>query len=111
MFSTDNGVTWTNLSNLLSDANANVWYTATPTLQVNTRFKLVYTTDLSDGSVPSTEYGQQVAVTVNPLPVVSPLTYSTDEVCQNSTITYASTTANGVWASDDITVATVNSSE
>ncbi len=110
MFSTDNGVTWTNLSNLLSDANANVWYTATPTLQVNTRFKLVYTTDLSDGSVPSTEYGQQVAVAVNPLPVVSPLTYSTDEVCQNSTITYASTTANGVWASDDLTVATVNSS-
>lgn len=110
MFSTDNGVTWTNLSNLLSDANANVWYTATPTLQVNTRFKLVYTTDLSDGSVPSTEYVQQVSVTVNPLPVVSPLTYSTDEVCQNSTITYASTTANGVWASDDITVATVNSS-
>lgn len=110
MFSTDNGITWTNLSNLLSDANANVWYTATPTLQVNTKFKLVYTTDLSDGSIPTTEYGNQVSVTVNPLPVVSPLTYSTNEVCQNSTITYASTTPNGVWASDDLTVATVNAS-
>ncbi len=109
MFSTDNGVTWTNLSNLLSDANANVWYTATPTLQVNTKFKLVYTTDLSDGSIPNTEYVNQVAVTVNPLPVVNPVTYSTNEVCQNSNITFASSTANGVWASDDLNIATVNS--
>ncbi len=109
MFSIDNGITWTNLSNLLSDANANVWYTATPTLQVNTKFKLVYTTDLSDGSIPNTEYVNQVAVTVNPLPVVNPVTYGTNEVCQNSNITFASSTANGVWASDDLNVATVNS--
>ena len=110
IFSIDNGASWRDLSNLLSDANANTWYYATPTLQVNTIFKLVYTTDLSDGSVPNIIYGNQVSVTVNPLPAVSPLTYSTDVVCQNSDITYVSSTPNGVWASDDVTKATVNAS-
>jgi hypothetical protein len=49
-----------------------------------------------------------VAVTVNPVQVLSPIT-GANSVCVGATTTYANTTSGGTWSSDNTAVATVNS--
>ncbi|WP_298713901.1 Ig-like domain-containing protein, partial [Chitinophaga sp.] len=55
------------------------------------------------------EQSVTTTVTVNALPVVSPVTGTTD-VCVGSTTALASATAGGAWTSSDIAVATVDAS-
>jgi predicted transcriptional regulator len=49
-----------------------------------------------------------VAVTVNPVQVLSPI-IGANSVCVGATTTYANTTSGGTWSSDNTAVATVNS--
>ncbi|MCX8486301.1 MAG: hypothetical protein ORN53_03835, partial [Crocinitomicaceae bacterium] len=49
-----------------------------------------------------------VAVTVNPVQVLSPIT-GANSVCVGATTTYANTTSGGTWSSDNTAVASVNS--
>jgi hypothetical protein len=49
-----------------------------------------------------------VAVTVNPVQVLSPIT-GANSVCVGAITTYANTTSGGTWSSDNTAVATVNS--
>lgn len=109
-FSTNSGGTWQDLSPLYSVTTANVYSYESKTLETATQFKLFYTTDLSPGSSPSTEYNQIISVGVDPLPNIANVTYTTNTICQNSNTTYSNSVSGGVWSSDDLNVATVNSS-
>jgi gliding motility-associated-like protein len=79
-------------------------------LSVNTQFKVYYTTDLSNGSIPNTLDSYTINITVNPIPSISTITYTSSSVCQNSNITYSNTTASGVWSSTNPSVATIGAS-
>lgn len=79
-------------------------------LRVNTQFKVYYTTDLSNGSIPNTFDSYTINITVNPIPSVSTITYTSSSVCQNSNITYSNSTASGVWSSTNPSVASIGAS-
>jgi len=50
---------------------------------------------------------QEIAITVNPLPIIAPIT-GLSTVCINATDTLSSATAAGVWTSSDNSIATIN---
>jgi hypothetical protein len=110
-------------------AGDNVTFTATPGLD-NYDFKVngtivqsgatntFSTTTLANGALVSVEVSNAnacvstfgpIAITVNSLPVVAPITGNTS-ICMNSTTSLADATAGGVWSSSDITIATVDAS-
>ncbi|PYF76710.1 beta strand repeat-containing protein [Pedobacter nutrimenti] len=64
---------------------------------------------VSDGLSSNCTNAASATVTVNPLPIINPIT-GTTAVCVNATTQLASTTNGGVWSSSDATKATVNSS-
>ncbi len=97
------------MSPLYSVTTANTYSYESKTLETQTQFKLFYTTDLSPGSIPNTEYNQIISVGVDPLPNIANVTFTTNTICQNSNTTFSNSVSGGVWSSDDLSVATVNS--
>lgn len=111
--STDGGVTWTSTTTDPSITYAGVTVLSYPAFAVDTKLRVFYTTDYQTSGVPLSSYtfsNEIITLTVNPNPVVNAVSLGQTTICQNSTTTATNTTPNGVWSSDDITVATVNQS-
>ena len=104
----ENGGSWIDYTNLSSDvASGNQVSQSNITLIMNTQFRVKYTTDLSVGSVPNSIDTYTISIIVNQLPSITPITFASNIVCQNSDITYSNATASGVWTTSNALVATV----
>jgi gliding motility-associated-like protein len=111
--STDGGTTWIRMTTDPSITNAGVPAYSNPAFGVPTKLRILYTTDYLNDALPVSSYvysDEIINLTVNPNPVVSSVSLGQATICQNSTTTATNTTPNGVWSSDDLTVATVNQS-
>jgi len=110
--STDGGTTWTSTSTDPSITYADVTVYSYPAFSVDTKLRVFYTTDYQTDGVPLSSYtysDEIITLTVNPLPVVNSVTIGQSTICQNSSTIASNSTPNGVWSSDDLTVATINS--
>jgi gliding motility-associated-like protein len=103
----ENGGPWIDYTNLSSDVSAGTEVSQSITLVASTQFRVYYTTNTSVGSSPNTVDPTTISITVNQLPSITPITASITTVCQNSDITYANATSNGVWTSSNTGVASV----
>jgi len=111
--STDGGATWTSTTTDPNITYAGVTVLSYPAFPVDTKLRVFYTTDYQTSGVPLSSYtfsNEIITLTVNPNPTVSAVSLGQNTICQNSTTTASNTTPNGVWSSDDLTVATVNQS-
>jgi gliding motility-associated-like protein len=98
---TTTGGIWSTSNSNVATVNASGIVTAVAAGTVN----ISYTVTNSN----SCSFEQTKLVTVNALPIVSPITGITN-VCAGSTTTLSSTTAGGVWSSSNSSVASVNAS-
>lgn len=105
----ENGGAWTDYTNLSSDVSAGTEVSQSITLVASTQFRVYYTTNTSVGSTPNTIDPTVISITVNQLPSITTITAGTTTVCQNSDITYANSTSNGVWTSSNTGIASVGS--
>ena len=103
----ENGGPWIDYTNLSSDVSAGTEVSQSITLVASTQFRVYYTTNTSVGSSPNTVDPTTISITVNQLPSITPITASITTVCQNSDITFANATSNGVWTSSNTGVASV----
>ena len=104
----ENGGPWKDYTNLSSDvASGNQVSQSNITLIMNTQFRVKYTTDLSVNSEPNLIDTYTISITVNQLPVITPITFTSNVVCQNSDITFTNATASGVWTTSNALIATV----
>ncbi len=104
----ENGGPWIDYTNLSSDvASGNQVSQSNITLIMNTQFRVKYTTDLSVNSAPNLIDTYTISITVNQLPAITPITFTSNVVCQNSDITYTNATASGVWTTSNALIATV----
>lgn len=111
--STDGGNTWTSTTVDPSITYADVTVLSYPAFSTDTKLRIFYTTDYQTVGVPLSSYifsDEIITLTVNPLPNVNNVSLGQSTICQNSTTLASNTTLNGVWSSDDITVATINAS-
>jgi hypothetical protein len=110
----EDGVNWVSYTgNFYSDAQAYVEVSqpGITSLTANTQIRVRYTTNFSSGSLPNISDPTTVSVTVNPLPAQPTISASSYSFCQNSDLTFASTTPSGIvsttWTSSNINNATV----
>lgn len=92
---------------------ANVTVFSYPAFSVDTKLRIFYTTDYQTVGVPLSSYtfsDEIITLTVNPLPIVNNVSLGQSILCQNSNTLASNYTPSGVWSSDDLTVATINSS-
>jgi len=111
--STDGGTTWIRMTTDPSITNAGIPAFSNPAFGVPTKLRILYTTDYLNDALPVSSYiysDEIINLTVNPNPIVSAVILGQTTICQNSTITATNNTPNGVWSSDDLTVATINQS-
>ncbi len=115
-FSEDDGAggwaDWQPLMNLASEANPfSEVRQDNLTLVKNTRFRIYYTTNTSAGSTPNTPWNTQViTVTVNQLPLNTPIGFTTSIICQTYTTTFSDATSGGVWTSTNSSIANITES-
>jgi gliding motility-associated-like protein len=103
----EDGGPWTAYTNLSSDVSAGTEVSQSITLVASTQFRVYYTTNTAVGSTPNTVDPTVISITVNQLPAITPITFPSNLVCQNSDITYSNATASGVWTSSNTLFATV----
>jgi gliding motility-associated-like protein len=113
--STD-GINWVSYTgNFYSDAQAYVEVSqpGITSLIANTQIRVRYTTNFSSNSLPDISDPTTLTVIVNQLPAQPSISASSYVTCQNSDITFSSTTPSGIftttWTSSNFNSATVGS--